>query len=223
MISMRGSNSFGFQAAIAAALCGLIAVGTFACAGSGAPPSEASATAPGEVVDVLVDSSEGGTTITVVGPVEPVLNAHPETNPDRLVVDLANVKPGDIPDVIPVHDGRVDEIHVAPLTDGDVQATTRVEIALAVPSEHEVTAGPEGVVIALKPVGSTASAKDPWTASAGEEAAQAPRGGVGGPPRPRRPPRARGRASPPRASWAGRRTPRRCSRVSMRARSARAR
>ncbi len=178
MISMQGSNTVGFQVAVAAALCGLIAVGTFACAGSSAPPS-ASATAPSEVVDVLVESSDGGTTITVVGPAEPVLNAHPESDPDRLVVDLANVKPGAIQDVIPVHDGRVEEIRVAPLGDQDAQATTRIEIALATPSEHEVTAGPEGIVIALTPVGSAADAQDPWTAPEDEEAAQADEGEAG--------------------------------------------
>ena len=163
---MRAFKTVGIQVAIGAALCAAIAVGTTACAGSGAPPS-ASATAPSEVVDVLVESSEGGTTITVVGPAEPVLNAHPESDPDRVVVDLANVSPGEIQDVIPVHDGRVEEIRVAPLGDQDAQASTRVEVVLAAPSEHEVTAGPEGVVIQLSPAGQTASAQDPWTAPAG--------------------------------------------------------
>jgi hypothetical protein len=35
------------------------------------------------------------------------------------------------------------------------------------------------VVIALKPVGSTASAQDPWTAPQGEEAAQADEAAAG--------------------------------------------
>lgn len=170
---MRSFKTVGIQVAIGAALYAAIAVGTTACAGSGAPPSSASTTAPSEVVDVLVESSERGTAITVVGPVEPVLNSHPESDPDRVVVDLANVSPGEIQDVIPVHDGRVEEIRVAPLGDQDAQATTRIEVVLAVPSEHEVTAGPEGVVIQLSPSGSAASAQDPWTAPQGEEAAQA--------------------------------------------------
>lgn len=170
---MRAFKTVGIQVAIGAALWAAIAVGTTACAGSGAPPPSASATAPSEVVDVLVESSERGTAITVVGPAEPVLNAHPESDPDRLVVDLANVSPGEIQDVIPVHDGRVEEIRVAPLGEQDAQATTRVEVILAAPSEHEVTAGPEGVVIQLSPAGQAADAQDPWTAPEGDEAAQA--------------------------------------------------
>ena len=164
---MRAFKTVGIQVAIGAALCAAIAVGTTACAGSGAPPSAASATAPSEVVDVLVESSEDGTTITVVGPVEPVLNAHPESDPDRVVVDLANVSPGEIQDVIPVHDGRVEEIRVAPLGDQDAQATTRVEVVLAAPSEHEVTAGPEGVVIQLSPAGSGRERAGPVDRAAG--------------------------------------------------------
>jgi hypothetical protein len=38
---------------------------------------------------------------------------------------------------------------------------TRVEVALATPSEHQVTASPEGLVIQLSPAGSTPDAKDP--------------------------------------------------------------
>ena len=45
MSSMRKGNTVGFQVAIAAALAGVIAVGTFACASSSAPPSD-SASAP---------------------------------------------------------------------------------------------------------------------------------------------------------------------------------
>ncbi|MGH7337609.1 MAG: AMIN domain-containing protein, partial [Myxococcota bacterium] len=108
-----------------------------------------------------------------MGPVEPVLNAHPESDPDRVVVDLANVSPGEIQDVIPVQDGRVEEIRVAPLGDQATQATTRVEVMLAAPSDHAVTAGPEGVVIQLSPAGEMAEAKDPWTAPQGDESAQA--------------------------------------------------
>jgi type IV pilus assembly protein PilQ len=177
---MRAFKTVGIQVAIGGLLCAAIAAGTTSCAGSGssAPPS-ASATAPSEVVDVLVDSSEGGTTITVVGPVEPVMNTHPETNPDRVVVDLANVKPGDIEKAIPVHDGRVEEIRVAPLGNQETQATTRVEVVLATPSAHQVTAGPEGVVIKLAPAGQTADAQDPWAAQTGDEAAQADDGSTG--------------------------------------------
>ena len=170
MISMRGSKSFGFQVAAAAVLSAAVAIGTFACAGAGSPPSD-SAAAPSEVVDVLVESGDGGTTITVVGPVSPVFTAYRKSDPDRVVVDLANVKPGEIADAIPVGDGRVEDIHVTAVDEQDGEAVTRVEIALSTASEHEVTAGPEGVVIALTPVGETAGAQDPWTAQ-GEEAAQ---------------------------------------------------
>jgi type IV pilus assembly protein PilQ len=170
MISMRGSKSFGFQVAIAGLLCAAIAVGTFACAG--APPSD-SETAPSEVVDVLVESNDSGTTITVVGPVSPVYTDYRESDPDRVVVDLANVTPGEIADAIPVGDGRVEDIRVAAVDEQDGEAMTRIAIALSAESEHVVTAGPEGVVIALTPVGATANAQDPWTAAQqAEETAQ---------------------------------------------------
>ncbi|TMA31767.1 MAG: AMIN domain-containing protein [Deltaproteobacteria bacterium] len=168
---MRSFKSLGFQVGIAAALCGSIAMGTFACAGSGAPPS-ASDGVSSEVVDVLVESTDGGTTITVVGPNSPVYNAHRETDPDRVVVDLANVKPGEISDSIPVNDGRVSDVHVSALDERDGQAITRVEVSLVAPSEEHVSAGPQGLVIALTPAGETAGAQDPWTAPQGEEAAQ---------------------------------------------------
>jgi type IV pilus assembly protein PilQ len=181
MISMRGSNTFGFQAAIAAVLlAAAVAIGTTACAGAGTPPSD-SASAPGEVTDVLVDSGDAGTTITVVGPASPVFTAYRKTDPDRLVVDLANVKPGQVADMIPVGDGRVQDIHVAAVDEQDGEAMTRVEVALSASSEHQVTAGPEGVVIALTPVGMapTASAQDPWTAPQAEEAAQSDEAAAG--------------------------------------------
>ncbi|HKA13650.1 MAG TPA: type IV pilus secretin PilQ [Myxococcota bacterium] len=168
---MRGFKTLGFQVAIGAALCGSIAVGTFACAGSGAPPS-ASSTASSEVVDVLAESNDGGTTITVVGPVSPVYNAHHESDPDRVVVDLANVKPGEIADAIPINDGRVSDVRVTALDEREGQTITRVEIGLAAPSVEHVTAGPEGVVIALTPGDATATARDPWTARQADEAAQ---------------------------------------------------
>ena len=176
---MRSFKTVGIQVAIGAGLCAAIAVGTTSCAGSGAPPSADSATAPSEVVDVLVESSGGGTTITVVGPTKPVLNAHAESDPDRLVVDLANVSVGEIQDVIPVNDGRVAEIHVNPLGAQDAQATTRVEVMLAAPSQHQVTAGAEGVVIQLSPAGQAAGAQDPWTAPEGDETAQAEEAAAG--------------------------------------------
>jgi type IV pilus assembly protein PilQ len=165
---MRAFKTVGFQVAIwRAVLAAAVAVGTTACAGS-APPSD-SAAAPSEVVDVLVESSDGGTTITVVGPTAPVFTAYQMSDPERLVVDLANVTPGEIAEAIPVDDGRVEEIRVASVPEG-TDVMTRVEVARATPSEHEVTAGPEGLVIQLTPAGSTADAKDPWAAPSAEEA-----------------------------------------------------
>src|SRR4030095_4132045 len=177
---MRAFKTVGIQVAIGASLSAAIAVGIFACAGSGAPPSQPdSALAPGEVVDVLVESSDGGTTVTVGGPVEPVMNTHSETDPDRVVVDLANVKPGQIQDAIPVHDGRGEGTRVAPPRGPERRGPTAVEIVLAPPSDPHVTAGPEGVVIQLSPVGQAASAEDPWTGPAADETAQAEGGGAG--------------------------------------------
>jgi type IV pilus assembly protein PilQ len=170
MSSMRKGNTVGFQVAVAAALAGVIAVGTFACASS-APPDSASA--PSEVVDILVSSSDDGTTITVVGPVAPVFTAFEAADPERVVVEMANVAPGDVESVA-VGDGRVEEVRVA---SGDSEeAMTRVEVVLTAPSQHDVTASEEGLVIALSPRDS-ADAQDPWMA--GDESAMAEESGEG--------------------------------------------
>ncbi len=173
MISMRGSNTVRFQVAIGAALCGVIAVGVLACASSSAPPS-ASATAPSEVSDIRVESSDDGTTVTVVGPVAPVFTAYQQSDPDRLIVDLTHVRAGDI-EAIAVGDGRVEEVRVEAL-DGDAEdAMTRIEVRLAAASEYEVIAGEEGLVIELSPVDpmateeGAAEAQDPWTTAPGAE------------------------------------------------------
>ena len=85
------------------------------------------------------------------------------------------MKPGDVAEAIPVADGRVQNIHVSEVPEEGSQAMTRVEIGLSAPVDHKVTAGPEGVKIALTPAGSetTAQAGDPWAAPQGEEDAQA--------------------------------------------------
>jgi hypothetical protein len=177
MISMLGCNTVRFQSAVGAALCGLIATWTFACASS-APPSEAMA--PSEVVDVLVESSDGQSRVTLVGPESPVFTDYQESDPERIVIEMANVMAGTFNEAVSVYDGLVEEVRVEPLGDGADGAMTRVEIWLAAPADYAVTAAADGLVIDLLASDAMASTEgeeawqetqeteDPWTTAADE-------------------------------------------------------
>ena len=171
---MLGCNTVRFQWAIGATLCAAIAAGTLACASATAPPSP-DASAAGEVVDVLVESSEGMSRVTLVGPDAPVFTAFQQSAPDRVVIDLANVQAGAFTEAVSVYDGLVEEVRVEPLMEGDAEAMTRVEIWLAAPVDYEVMPSAEGLVIELAAVDGTmegesgwgeAAEEDPWTAPA---------------------------------------------------------
>jgi len=168
---MRVCNTVRFQAAIGAALCGVIAVGIMACAGSSSPPT-GEPVATNEVVDVLVSSSENSTTISVVGPASPVFTAYQESDPDRLVIDLTDVGAGDFSEAIVVDDGTVDEVRVQPL-DGDAQGPmTRVEVSLATAADYQVLPTPDGLAIEVTRLGSEGG--DPWAMEGEQPAGEDP-------------------------------------------------
>jgi type IV pilus assembly protein PilQ len=159
------------------AMCAAVAVGIIACAGATTSPSGEFAS-DGSIRDVQVESSPGAALVTLVGPVEPVFTAFQQTDPDRLIVDLAGVSPGMISEPVAVYDGVVEEILVAPFETGSGEIITRVEISLSGAVDYDVHHASTGVEIALEGLSREADAdenaessdEDPWmSADAGEQ------------------------------------------------------
>jgi type IV pilus assembly protein PilQ len=169
---MLGSNRGRFHL-VGGLLGAALALGILACAGSAAR-QEPSAS-PSGIQDIVVESEGGTSRLTVLGPADPIFTAFQQSDPDRLIVDLAGVETGMDGAPIPVYDGRVEEISVAPFPTGSGETMTRVEIALAGPVDYDVRPGQGGLVIELtsleamsemsdsggEPTGTPAE-QDPW-------------------------------------------------------------
>ncbi|MGH0030003.1 MAG: type IV pilus secretin PilQ [Myxococcota bacterium] len=118
--------------------------------------------------------------VTVLGPEEPVFTAFQQSDPDRLIVDLAGVATTMGEDPIEVYDGTVEEISVAPFPTGSGEMMTRVEVALSKTVDYDVRPGQGGLVIEVSGLsdmadmadwGESAEAEmpadqDPWTVAA---------------------------------------------------------
>jgi len=159
MSSMWVSNLVRIRAVQAGALALTACLGIFACAGSGTSSTDM-AEGSGRVVDVWVDRTPEGGMVTLVGPQAPVFTAYQESNPPRVVVDLAQVSMGEMPGVVSVDDGMVDEVRLEEQP-GDM---TRIEINLASEANYEVHVGDEGLVVTLV----TADATDATTMADGD-------------------------------------------------------
>ena len=145
MSPMLGSNRGRFRL-VGGLLCAALALGILACAGSAARQESASSPSAG-IEDIVVESEGGTSRLTVLGPAEPIFTAFQQSDPDRLIVDLAGVESSISSDPIPVYDGRVEEISVAPFPTGSGEMMTRLEIALAQPVDYDVRPGQGGLVI----------------------------------------------------------------------------
>ena len=176
MSSMLGSTNFRFRAGIALSLCAIAAAGILACVGS---PSGRSETGPGAGVidDVVVESQATTSTVTLVGVEQPVFTAFQQTEPDRVIVDLAGVDAGSVVEPVAVYDGTIQEITVSPYASGSGESMARVEISLVGAADYDVRPGDGGLVIEIStlaemgPIGGegeeagegTAEAEsDPW-------------------------------------------------------------
>ncbi|MEM7412958.1 MAG: type IV pilus secretin PilQ [Myxococcota bacterium] len=180
MISMLEWKTLKFQVAVAAALCGVLAMG--ACASSSAPPTDTAAVT-NEVVDVMVDASVEGSTVTVIGPVQPIFTAFQDGD-DRLIVDLASVSVGNLEGSIPVGDGLIESVEVEEHSGAGAGTMTRLAIALTGPADYEIQANEVGLEIDVMPLDAMADAsgddatgweddaaeEDPWAAETEEDA-----------------------------------------------------
>ncbi len=167
------ANSGRFRVA-SALVGGALALGIFACDGSGTRQAS-SPNASEQVQDVVVESEAGLSRVTLVGLEEPVFTAFQQSDPDRLIVDLAGVDWQASQEPIAVHDGTILEMTVAPFATGSEEPMTRVELSLASAADYDVRPGPRGLVIEVSPLAemgsldeptgdALASDTDPWTA-----------------------------------------------------------
>jgi type IV pilus assembly protein PilQ len=123
----------------------LLAVGLVACA-------TATQTVPsgnrGEISDVRVERIDDATTVMLLGLVDPVFTAFEQSNPERIVIDIADVGAANTSRPVVVYDGLVEEVDLSPF--GDDGTMTRVEISTAGPARFEVTATDEGLSVRLE-------------------------------------------------------------------------
>jgi len=172
-MSSMAANSGRFR--VASVLLGTgLALGIFACAGSGTQQASSPST-PEQVQDVVVESEAGLSRVTLVGLEEPVFTAFQQSDPDRLIVDLAGVEWQASEEPIAVHDGTILEMTVAPFATGSEEPMTRVELSLVSATDYDVRPGPRGLVIEVSPLAEMGSLDeptgdalagegDPWTA-----------------------------------------------------------
>lgn len=139
-------------------------IGSGCASQSARPQATSSASVENETIaDVNVTRTGNGSTVTLVGPRDPIFSSMVEQNPERIVVDLIAVEPGSIEAPIAVFDGLVEEVSLAPIASDAGAATTRVEIRLAQSADHDVVAGPSGLEIQITPRGAAPDAgADPW-------------------------------------------------------------
>ncbi|MBW1686793.1 MAG: AMIN domain-containing protein, partial [Deltaproteobacteria bacterium] len=147
---MLGSNTGRLRKLAGLACVGLLAAAIAACAAS--TTVQTSAPEPESIADVRVERDGDATTVTLLGLEEPIFTAFGEQNPERVVVDLASVRPAEISDPLAVYDGLVEEVMLSPFSTGTGQPMTRVEVSLAMPADFHVSPSDEGLVIRVEPM-----------------------------------------------------------------------
>jgi type IV pilus assembly protein PilQ len=178
MSSMLGSITDRFRFASLLSLSAAIAIGINACAGS--TTGQAGATASQAAIgDVVVESDSGVSRVKLLGLEDSVFTAYQQTEPDRVIVDLAGVDAGEMVEPIAVYDGTIHEIAVVPSSAADGEVMTRVEVSLAVAVDYDVRPEDEALLIEVVPLaemalegdateGTDASSildDDPWAAA----------------------------------------------------------
>ncbi len=157
-VSVREKVVLAAGASLLAVLC--------ACATASAPqppPAPESAV----ISELQVENEGAATIVSLLGLVEPVYTAFQQDEPARIVVDLAQTKPGEIAEEVAIYDGTVEEISVTPFEDAGGQERTRVELSLATAASYEVVALEERLEIRVIPETEFEVAiDDPWTGAA---------------------------------------------------------
>ena len=121
---MLGSNTGRLRKLASLACAGLLAAAIAACAAS--TTVQTSAPEPESIADVRVERDGDATMVTLLGLEEPIFTAFGQQNPERVVVDLASVRPDEVSDPLAVYDGLVEEVMLSPFSTGTGEAMTRV-------------------------------------------------------------------------------------------------
>ena len=162
MSPMLRSNSSRFH--VGGALSGvLLAAVLFACASSAPRDESAASSSMSAIQDVLVESGGEMSRVTLLGPEEPIFTAFQQSDPERLIIDLAGIQTEMPSEPIPVYDGTVQEISVAPFATGSGEMMTRVEIGLAGGVDYDVRPGQGGLVIEVSSLSDMTSIEDAGT------------------------------------------------------------
>jgi len=165
----------------------LLVVGIAACLACATTPVTPVASGSSALSDVIVESDDGATVVSLLGLTDPVYNAFQQADPDRVVIDLAAVSPGEVAPATAVYDGTVEEVTVAGF-DTEGSGSTRIELTLAAGASYEIvpladrlevrivpeTPGTDLAAIDTESTGSTdegtteepAAAEDPWATTA---------------------------------------------------------
>ncbi|MCH7708691.1 MAG: type IV pilus secretin PilQ [Myxococcales bacterium] len=122
-------------------------------------------------MDVRVEQDGDSTAVTLMGLNEPAFTAFSQQNPERVVVDLAVVRPDTLSGPIAVYDGLVDEITLSPISSGTGEEMTRVEVSLEVPADFHIVSSENGLVIRLHAKVAETSDADPWAMVPTDDAA----------------------------------------------------
>lgn len=181
---MVGSNCGRFRAA-GALICMAFLAGVIACAGSVSRDAPVLTAGSEQIEDVLVETSGQASRVTLLGPRQPVFTAFRTSDPERLVIELADVGSAVSDDTIPVFDGTVDEISISSVDSETDESLVRVEMFLSVAVDYDVRPGEGGLVVEMTALetmadtGMDGSAEtesgeaDPWTVTP-EEGAMEP-------------------------------------------------
>ena len=158
MSPMLGFNSDRFRG-VGAALGAGLALGILACAGSAAR-QDASGRQSSSIEDVVVESVGGMSRLKVLGPEDPSFTAFQQSDPDRLIVDLAGVETSLSSEPIQVYDGTLEEISVSPFPTGSGEMMARVELSLSKAVDYDVRPGMGGLVIEVSGLDSISEMSD---------------------------------------------------------------
>lgn len=145
---MFGTNAERLRRWIGLSGAGLLALGLAGCASQSAVQSPTPQ--PESIADVRVEQDGDSTAVTLLGLNQPVFTAFSQQNPERVVVELAAVRPDTLAGSIAVYDGLVDEVTLSTFSAGTGDEMTRVEVSLEVPADFHVVAGEDGLVIHLR-------------------------------------------------------------------------
>ena len=137
-----------------------------ACASAPSPTPVARERAATRLSDVRVESGSDATQVTLEGVAAASFETYRESDPDRVVVELADVEPTGLAPSMAVYDGVVDEVSVEGVQEGDA-AKTRVAISLGTDVEYRAEPVEDGLQVTLRPVAGATTApeapEDPWS------------------------------------------------------------